>query len=161
MFADWKHSPSRVESGNLNGTPSRLSISSCDIACWYWPSLSCKGKFVTYSAIIYILSNCHAYTHLNTSLTYSAFWSLCNSFNMDWSTSRCDKYLLGWQNALPLIVQAAIGFMLMLRCYGEAKVVLLHWQKQLIYPCSFSASYVQLLHVSLGFIVAPISDSQS
>lgn len=38
---------------------------------------------------------------------------------MDWNTSKCIKYMLGWQNALPLIVQAAVGFMLMLRCYGE------------------------------------------
>ena len=40
-------------------------------------------------------------------------------FGIDWTVDKCNKYLIGWEAALPTIGAAAAGALLLIRCYGR------------------------------------------
>lgn len=40
-------------------------------------------------------------------------------FGLEWTVAKCNRYLLGWEAALPTIGAAAAGALLLLRCHGE------------------------------------------
>lgn len=40
-------------------------------------------------------------------------------FGIDWTVEKCNKYIVGWEAAVPTIGAAAGGALLLLRCHGE------------------------------------------
>lgn len=39
-------------------------------------------------------------------------------FGIDWTVEKCNKYLIGWEAALPTLGAAAGGALLLLRCHA-------------------------------------------
>lgn len=40
-------------------------------------------------------------------------------FGLDWTVEKCNKYMTGWEAALPTIGAAAAGALLLMRCHGK------------------------------------------